>query len=41
MDWKEKSKQLRITKSQLMVAINHDYSCKEFLKFAQEDKKSA
>lgn len=30
---------LELIKSELMVAINYDYSCKEFFKFAQEDKK--
>jgi hypothetical protein len=30
---------LELIKSELMIAINYDYSCKEFLKFAQEDNK--
>ena len=30
---------LELIKSELMVAINYDHSCKEFFKFAQEDKK--
>jgi hypothetical protein len=28
---------LKLMKSELMVAINYDYSSKEFMKFAQED----
>jgi hypothetical protein len=30
---------LELIKSELMVAINYVYSCKEFFKFVQEDKK--
>jgi hypothetical protein len=37
--WTEQRNQgsLELIKSELMVAIN-DYSCKEFLKFAQDKK---
>ena len=39
--WTDKRNQnsLELIKSELMVAINYDNSCKEFFKFAQEDKK--
>lgn len=29
---------LELIKSELMIAINYKYNCKEFLVFAQEDK---
>jgi hypothetical protein len=39
MDWLKNQNSLELSKSELMEAINYDCSCKEFLKFAQEDKK--
>jgi hypothetical protein len=37
MDWTEKSKKLRTNAVPTNVS-NYDYSCKEFLKFAQHKK---
>jgi hypothetical protein len=40
--WTEQRNQssLELIKSELMIAINYDYSCKELFKFAQEDAAS-
>jgi hypothetical protein len=41
--WTEQRNQgsLELIKSELMVAVNYDYSCKEFLKFALDKKCSS